>query len=550
MPALGVRGGRAEHQRGAAQRREPLGNRARVVAGGGIRLLVGPLVGLVDHDQPEVRLRREDRRAGADDDVVRARGGRAPLVVALALAEAGVQHADAAGEALGEARDGRHGERDLGHEHDPALPLVDGVLQRGEVDLGLSAARDTHQQQRLALGKVDGVRDRARHLALLADEFGRRADGDLQVAQRIAAIELFRDLDQAVRAQQLEPLAGSRAELARQPAHGQRQLRLAREAFEQPRRRVLRARARPLADALRRLARPQRERDEALPVDLDEPVLDQRLDGRLAARDLRQLVDRNRPAGVEQRLDRPCAARGAAALDPLREAQRLLRRRGETHDLDDARASAGAAQLVAPLGKSAANERREGGLEGPYRDTARQRSAQPGGLARRLVEPFVELLLSLGERLRRIGGPTHDEGPRALPRAGRQHQRVRLPRRSEVLVRDPARQFELEGIERRGALDGRIEIADVAVVAAEAGRRLDDDALQRAFPERDVHHLARLDLAAGRHAVGEGHVCRAAGVNGDLHVAGAHRRGRLGGHAPNDTGGDGSGRARRSQAGG
>ena len=59
---------------------------------------------LVDHDQPEVADRREDGRARADRDARLARAQPPPLVVALALAERGVQQRDRVAEARLEAR--------------------------------------------------------------------------------------------------------------------------------------------------------------------------------------------------------------------------------------------------------------------------------------------------------------------------------------------------------------------------------------------------------------------------------------------------------------
>jgi hypothetical protein len=60
---------------------------------------------LVDHDQPEPLDRREDRRARPDRDPRLARAQPPPLVVALALAERGVQQRDRVPEARLEAPD-------------------------------------------------------------------------------------------------------------------------------------------------------------------------------------------------------------------------------------------------------------------------------------------------------------------------------------------------------------------------------------------------------------------------------------------------------------
>ena len=80
----------------------------------------------------------------------------------------------------------------------------------------------------------------------------------------------------------------------------------------------------------------------------------------------------------------PCAKRSASSGSADRRTTSTTRGR-----------PLGAAQLVAPLGEPAPDERREGGLEALRRDAPRQRRAQPGSVARRLVEQLVELLLPL-----------------------------------------------------------------------------------------------------------------------------------------------------------
>jgi hypothetical protein len=80
---------------------------------------------LVDHDQPEVGDRREDRRARADRDARLAAAQPPPLVVSLALAERGVQQRDGVAETRLEATDRLRGERDLGHQHDHSLAALE-----------------------------------------------------------------------------------------------------------------------------------------------------------------------------------------------------------------------------------------------------------------------------------------------------------------------------------------------------------------------------------------------------------------------------------------
>ncbi len=146
-----VRRGRAHDQHGARKLGQLLGDVAGVVARRRVLLLVGPLVLLVDDDEAEVRLRREDGRPAADDDGVAAVADAVPLVEELALREAAVEHGDLAGEALGEAAHGLRREGDLRHEDDGALAGGDGVVEGGEVDLGLAGAGDAVQEEGLGL---------------------------------------------------------------------------------------------------------------------------------------------------------------------------------------------------------------------------------------------------------------------------------------------------------------------------------------------------------------------------------------------------------------
>ncbi len=115
-------------------------------------VLVGRVVLLVDHDQPEVAHRREDGRARADRDPRLAAPQPPPLVVALALAERRVQQRDGVAEARLEAPDGLRRERDLRHEHDHARAALERRRGRAQVDLGLARAGDAVEQVRAARG--------------------------------------------------------------------------------------------------------------------------------------------------------------------------------------------------------------------------------------------------------------------------------------------------------------------------------------------------------------------------------------------------------------
>ena len=360
------------------------------------------------------------------------------------------------------------------------------------------------------------------------EQLDRRARGHVQVAQRVPLVEHLDDLDEPRVAQVLDGLARTGAELARQLGRAQLDPGLRGEALEEARAGGLRPRARQLADAPLGGRGRERQPDVALPIHLDQAVRDQRLHRRRAARDPSELVERDRLApGVEERSQRPRAPRGAPTLDARGELARPLGVDREADDLGDARPAARASQLVAALGQPSADERAERGVE-PARAHG---GAQVVDLAGRVVQQRVEPLLALGERRRALGVPSHDAGARAFTRAGREHERVRLPRRREVVPGDPRGELQLRRVEPRRALDGREQLADVTGIAGQVGGRLDDHALQLALPERDVDDLAGLDRAAVRDAVGEGHERGPPGVDGHLHKARSGLDGRLGGHA-------------------
>ena len=111
-----------------------------------VLLLVGGIVLLIDHDQTEIGVGQEQRRARADHDRDLAVGNRPPGARALARRQLRMPfrrpHAEAGGEAVEELR----GERDLRHQ-DQALPAAaDGVGHRFEINLRLARAGDAVEQ--------------------------------------------------------------------------------------------------------------------------------------------------------------------------------------------------------------------------------------------------------------------------------------------------------------------------------------------------------------------------------------------------------------------
>ena len=161
LPALRPRR-RAAVDGDRALERGALGrDRARVVARVGL-LLVGRVVLLVDADQAEVRHRREDRGARADDDRRLAGDDPLPLVAALRLGQAGVEHRDPVAEARLEAPERLRRQRDLRDEHDRALPALERGRAGLEIDLRLAAAGRAGEQEvrAVAVERLDDPRDR------------------------------------------------------------------------------------------------------------------------------------------------------------------------------------------------------------------------------------------------------------------------------------------------------------------------------------------------------------------------------------------------------
>ena len=196
VPGLRPRRGGADQQRGARPPRALGGHAARVVARVAL-VLVGGVVLLVDHHEPEPLDGREHRRARPDRDPRLAGAQPPPLVVALALAERGVQQRDGVAEARLEAPDRLRGQRDLRHEHDHALPALERPRRGAQVDLGLARAGDAVQEvlaarldrpqrRRLRVGQLDRLVDRRprQRLAPLGARLDRHQPALLEPPQR------------------------------------------------------------------------------------------------------------------------------------------------------------------------------------------------------------------------------------------------------------------------------------------------------------------------------------------------------------------------------
>ena len=110
-----------------------------------------------------------------------------------------------------------------------------------------------------AVRAIDRTADHQRGCALLEDQVDGRAAHEVEVAQRITAVEQLLDVDQAAVLQRLQRLPCAGAELAGEIGDRERRLGIGAEPLEQARGRVLRAGPGELADPLDRRLRGERK---------------------------------------------------------------------------------------------------------------------------------------------------------------------------------------------------------------------------------------------------------------------------------------------------
>ena len=353
-------------------------------------VLVRAVVLLVDHDQAEVLDRREQRRARADRDRRGAAAQPLPLLEPLARAQAAVQHRERVAEAAAQPREDLVRERDLGHEHERPPARVERGGDRAQVDLGLAAAGDAVEQERLGLpapstaaaigasaaawSRVSstrrvGLERRAEHVARRAARRRTRAKPRCASARSAAAgSEGVRQ--RALRREPLEQLELARCARERGARRGEidagRELRDALLAH---------ARARPLAHLARR----------------DEPVAAQRLER--AARRRRRAGARARRARAALRRARRArprraghgaAARRRASARREREAARG-ERRGARRQRRREREPDRAQHLARRLAQHP--EQLRARARAPRRSRPRSRAAAPRGPRARRAPP-------------------------------------------------------------------------------------------------------------------------------------------------------------------
>ena len=173
---------RGEHHRNARDMAAHHRHVAGVVAHA-VLLLVGRIVLLIDHDQPEIGIGQEQRRARADHDRNFAAGDRPPSARAPARGELGMPFRRAGAEARGEAVEEGRGERDLRHQNEALPAAADGVGDRLEIHFRLARAGDAVDQRHRIAAFCQRRFERRGGGALIRREFGWREIG----------VGLFRD---------------------------------------------------------------------------------------------------------------------------------------------------------------------------------------------------------------------------------------------------------------------------------------------------------------------------------------------------------------------
>jgi hypothetical protein len=147
VPALQGRGGAAQDHR-AARELGPLHGQVPGVEPRVLLALVGPLLLLVHHDQPDVAQGGQHRVAHAHEQrgVVEQQADHVRLL--LGSVEPGVPHRHPAGKARLQPGQQPRGEADLRHQPQHASARGQGALRQFQVDLGLAAAGDAVEQVR------------------------------------------------------------------------------------------------------------------------------------------------------------------------------------------------------------------------------------------------------------------------------------------------------------------------------------------------------------------------------------------------------------------
>ena len=169
------------------------GNIPRIVARR-FGLFIGRVVFLIDHDQFQIPERGEERGPGADSDLDPAVLHFHPFVVAFAVAQSAVEHADLVAEPGAEPFHGLRRQRDFRHQHDrfPAFGqhFGDGL----EIDFSLAAPGYTVEQDHMSFVRfavMQFVPDQFQRGGLFRTGFLRLGRQNIRPLERIAVHPAF-----------------------------------------------------------------------------------------------------------------------------------------------------------------------------------------------------------------------------------------------------------------------------------------------------------------------------------------------------------------------
>ena len=195
VPALQRRRGAPQNTHGAVRPGTHDGQVPRVVPGC-LRLLVTPVVFLVDDHGAEVGEGREQRGAGPDRDAAFTTAQATPRIVPLPVGEARVQDRDLVAEVCPEAKHRLRCQGDLGDEHDGGPTLGEYRSQQLDVDQRLAGSGDTLEQIGRRLRFVQSGAEGVERRALMRREFVTHGVTRRHVDEGVPELLLVHDLDQ------------------------------------------------------------------------------------------------------------------------------------------------------------------------------------------------------------------------------------------------------------------------------------------------------------------------------------------------------------------
>ncbi|MBT9149353.1 MAG: hypothetical protein DDT27_01097 [Dehalococcoidia bacterium] len=112
-----------------------------------VMLFVGPLVFLVDYDEPQIGLRGKDSASRTDDHVAFAIPNPMPFIELFPWGKLTMENSHSSLEARGKASDSLRRQGNLRNQNDGLLTMDDGLPQSPEVYLCLAAAGNTVQEE-------------------------------------------------------------------------------------------------------------------------------------------------------------------------------------------------------------------------------------------------------------------------------------------------------------------------------------------------------------------------------------------------------------------